>query len=102
MPSVNINEDFTDNVIIDVSDLDLKAYYSYNSKVIEFKATKVSLYLQTGVTYFYGDKGEYLGSHFYSFKREVVVDFLRKELEKKVLAAERKILKTKKLLEGLK
>lgn len=101
MPSVNINEDNPDNVIIDVSDLKLKAYYLYNSKVIEYIPTRISLHLETGETYLYS-KEEYLSSPLFSFKREVVVDFLRKELEGKVLAAERKVLKAKKLLEDLK
>ena len=88
-------------VTIELDDLDLTAYdWSVGDCIKEFKVGSITIYSDSHISFTV--KGQERSYAKATFNREVAVASLRKELEKKVLAAERKILKTKKLLEELK
>lgn len=102
MPSVDTCKG-TGYVTIELDDLDLTAYdWSVGDCIKEFKVGSITIYSDSHISFSVKGNDYPYPYKKVTFNREVAVISLRKELEGKVKAAERKIQKTKKLLEDLK
>jgi hypothetical protein len=102
MPSVNLCKG-SGYVTIELDDLNLTAYdWSVGDCIKEFKVGSITIYSGTHISFEVKGEGQQRTYPNATFNREIAVLSLRKEFEAKIRSAERKIQKTKKLLEELK
>jgi hypothetical protein len=93
----------TGYVTIELDDLDLTAYdWSVGDCIKEFKVGSITVYSDSHISFTVKGEGQFLCYTKATFNREVAVLSLRKSLEAKLKAAERKIQRIKKQIEELK